>query len=75
MAAPARHSSTGGPSTPGMPRWVKVLVTIAVVLVLLFVIMQFTGLGGGHGPGRHLPSHGPGDSAATYAAAGHDQRS
>lgn len=39
-------------STTGAPRWVKVFLTIAVTLVLLFVLLQFVG-GGGHGPGRH----------------------
>lgn len=39
------------------PRWVKVFGIIAIVLVLLFLIMQLTG--GGHGPGRHIQSDGP----------------
>lgn len=38
------------------PRWVKVFGIIALILVLLFVIMIFTGVGGPHGPGRHIPS-------------------
>lgn len=41
-------------SPPGMPRWVKVPLIIIGILVLLFVILQLTGLGGEHGPGRHL---------------------
>lgn len=32
-------------STAGMPRWVKVLGIIIVVLVLVFVIMHLTGGG------------------------------
>jgi hypothetical protein len=44
-------------STPGnnddTPRWVKVSGIIGGVLVLLVVIMLFTG----HGPGRHMPSN------------------
>ncbi|MBI4496381.1 MAG: hypothetical protein HY689_00555 [Chloroflexi bacterium] len=46
-----------GPTVPypGTPRWVKVLGIIAIVLVLLVVVILFTGLGGQHGPGRHLP--------------------
>lgn len=40
----------------GTPRWVKVFGVIAVALILLFVVIQFTGVGGGHGPGRHTPS-------------------
>ena len=41
-------------SPPGTPRWVKVFGIITAVLILLFVGLQF--IGGGHGPGRHLPS-------------------
>jgi hypothetical protein len=37
----------------GMPRWVKVLGIIAVVLLLLLGIMML--IGGEHGPGRHTP--------------------
>ena len=44
------------------PRWVKVFGIIALVLVLLVVIMMFTGVGGDHGPGRHIPS---GDAVET----------
>lgn len=41
-------------SPPRTPRWVKVFAIIAIVLVLLFVILQFTG-GVNHGPRRHSP--------------------
>lgn len=41
-------------SPPSTPRWVKVFAIIAFVLVLLFVILQFTG-GVNHGPRRHSP--------------------
>jgi hypothetical protein len=41
------------PSTPG---WVKVLGIVIIVLTLLAVIILVTGIGGPHGPGRHLPS-------------------
>jgi hypothetical protein len=40
--------------TPPTPRWVKVFGIIAIVVVVLFVVLQF--IGGGHGPGRHLPA-------------------
>jgi len=40
---------------PGTPRWVKVFGIIVIVLVLLVGIIMFTGLGGEHGPGRHMP--------------------
>jgi hypothetical protein len=38
------------------PRWVKVAGIIALVLVLLIGIMFLTGIGGGHGPARHMPA-------------------
>lgn len=41
----------------GTPRWVKVFGIVVLVLVLLFVVVQVTGVGGPHGPGRHaLPA-------------------
>ena len=52
-------SEHGAPTRyPGTPRWVKVSGIIAIVLVLLVAAMMFTGVGGQHGPGRHLPSGG-----------------
>ena len=66
MADPPRHTAdhTDVEPDPGTatstphrrPRWVKVSGIIVGVLVLVFVILQITGLGpgaGGHGPGRH----------------------
>ncbi|TIS69601.1 MAG: hypothetical protein E5W92_01515 [Mesorhizobium sp.] len=44
------------PPYPGAPRWVKVTGSIAIVLVLLIIAVVFTGVGGPHGPGRHLQS-------------------
>ena len=46
------------PPYPGTPRWVKIAGIIAVVLVVLVSIIMLTGVGGGHGPGRHMPSGG-----------------
>lgn len=40
-------------STTGAPRWVKVTGIIVGVLILTFVVLQFVGPDGGHGPGRH----------------------
>lgn len=40
---------------PSTPRWVKVSGIIAIVLILLFVIINLTGIGGNHGPSRHMP--------------------
>lgn len=42
-------------ASPGTPRWVKMFGIIALVVILLFVTLKLTGLGGEHGPGRHLP--------------------
>ena len=39
---------------PSIPRWVKVSGIIVIALILLFVIMKLTGIGGNHGPGRHM---------------------
>jgi hypothetical protein len=40
------------------PRWVKVFGLAIIVLVLLAVIIIFTGVGGEHGPGRHMSGGG-----------------
>jgi hypothetical protein len=53
-------SSTGdetgvGPgrgATTGMPRWVKVFLIIAIVVVLAFVVSRILGVQ--HGPGLHM---------------------
>lgn len=53
----ADRASGVGPargSAPGMPRWVKVFLTVVLVVVVLVVILLLTG--GGHGPGRHMSS-------------------
>ncbi|MFC4003000.1 hypothetical protein ACFS2C_13580 [Prauserella oleivorans] len=47
-----RPSTSGTP--PRVPRWVKVSAIVVGILVLLVVIVKFAGLGGDHGPGRHL---------------------
>jgi hypothetical protein len=38
------------------PRWVKIFGIIALILILLIVVVLVTGLGGEHGPSRHIPS-------------------
>jgi hypothetical protein len=43
-----------GGSTPGMPRWVKTFGIIAAVLVVILLVMMVTGIGGPHGPWRHM---------------------
>ncbi len=64
---PATGDDTGarsdrGPTAvyPGTPRWMKVFGIIALVLILLVGIIMFTGIGGEHGPGRHMRSSDPG---------------
>ena len=37
-----------------MPRWVKIAAIVVGLLILLFVVLQLTGIGGEHGPGRHM---------------------
>ncbi|MDQ1012079.1 hypothetical protein QFZ82_006564 [Streptomyces sp. V4I23] len=39
---------------PKAPRWAKVSAVVVGVLILLAVIVKLTGLGGDHGPGRHM---------------------
>lgn len=38
----------------GTPRWVKISGIIVIGLVLLVIISIFSGVGGSHGPGRHM---------------------
>jgi len=45
-------------SPPRMPRWVKVAAIIVGVLVVVFVVLQLFGVGGNHGPGRHISGAG-----------------
>lgn len=49
------HGPQRDAAPPGMPRWVKVLATAFAGLLLLAVLLQVTGVGGDHGPGRHSP--------------------
>ena len=44
--------SENQPVPPPRPRWVKVSVILAGVLILLVVVLLL--VGGDHGPGRHL---------------------
>ncbi|MDQ4103424.1 MAG: hypothetical protein M3186_06855 [Actinomycetota bacterium] len=73
MADPARYPGIGEgadvrpgrASPPRMPLWVKVPAIIIGILVLLFVVLKLTGLGGKHGPGRHLPGGAPPTASVT----------
>ncbi|HBY94650.1 MAG: hypothetical protein M5U01_03475 [Ardenticatenaceae bacterium] len=55
-------------STYSTPRWVKVLGIIVLVVALLVVVVLVTGVGGPHGPGRHIPS---GETPPSSVIAGH----
>jgi hypothetical protein len=59
MADPSPYrdtdDDTGRPAT-GMPRWVKVFLIIAIVLILGFIITRILGVQ--HGPGLHTPPGG-----------------
>lgn len=55
-------------ATTSMPRWVKISLIIVAVLMLLFIVLKVTGLGGEHGPGRHL---GTGPTVSTSTTADH----
>lgn len=73
MAEQAPHSDdTGRESPPRMPRWVKAAVIIVGVVLALFVVLKLTGVGGAHGPGRHMSGPGtppPGQSLVTSSSA------
>lgn len=46
----------GGRRLPRRPRWVMVTAIVIGALVLLFLLLQLTGVAGQHGPGRHMSS-------------------
>jgi hypothetical protein len=50
---------------PGMPRWVKISGIVVGVLILLFLVLRLTGIGGDHGPGRHMSEPEPGSYGST----------
>ncbi len=50
------------------PRWVMVFGIIVLVLVLAVVVVLVTGIGGDHGPRRHLPPGGAVDTPAVALA-------
>jgi hypothetical protein len=56
------HAGPDCGSPTSTPRWAKVFGIVALALVLLSGILRFTGVGGHHGPGRHMPSGGAGDA-------------
>jgi hypothetical protein len=56
---------------PSTPRWVKLSGIIVIVLILLVIILKLTGIGGNHGPGRHLPGGNPAEQIKQEASGDH----
>lgn len=54
MAEPSPRSDADQGTPPRMPRWVKVAAITVGLLILVFLILQLTGIAGEHGPGRHM---------------------
>ena len=54
-----QQTGAGRDTPPGMPRWVKIAAMAVGVLILLFLILQLTGVAGQHGPGRHMSGSAP----------------
>ena len=40
---------------PGAPRWAKLMWVVALTIIVLLIVLLVAGIGGPHGPGRHLP--------------------
>jgi hypothetical protein len=53
--------------TTGTPRWVTGFGIVALILVVVFVVLQLVGVGGRHGPGRHAPG---GDTSTNAPSSG-----
>lgn len=49
-----RRAPMTEPQAYRTPRWVKVFGIVVLIIILLHSILTFTGIGGQHGPGRHL---------------------
>jgi hypothetical protein len=50
---PESGPDAGSDLPPGMPRWVKATAIVVGLLLLLFLVLQLTGIAGEHGPGMH----------------------
>jgi hypothetical protein len=57
-------------SPPRMPGWVKWSAIVIGILIVVFVVLQLTGLGGEHGPGRHKSPGGAGAPSVSVIEAG-----
>ena len=63
------------PAYPGTPRWVKAAAVVVGLLVVLVAAMLLAGLGGPHGPGRHLPQGSTGAPLSALAGIASSQGS
>lgn len=76
MSEPTRRSDTseataaGGGSTTGMPRWVKISLIVVGTLIAIFVFLQLIGVGGQHGPSRHIGPSGLGGQSSSSNVTG-----
>ncbi|MPY99809.1 MAG: hypothetical protein GEU97_17810 [Actinophytocola sp.] len=52
---PPPDGDPGQGAPPPVPRWVRISLIVVALLVALVVVLQLTGIGGDHGPGRHVP--------------------
>ena len=59
MSEPGPRSDAARQTPPGVPRWVKIAGIVVGVLLLVFLVLQLTGVAGQHGPGRHFSGPGP----------------
>ncbi|MEV4132827.1 hypothetical protein AB0J72_11765 [Dactylosporangium sp. NPDC049742] len=49
-----------------MPRWVKIVGAVGILLVVLLVVALLSG----HGPGRHMGGHAASAAVARHGGAG-----
>ena len=68
MTEPGRRTDADSETPPRMPRWVRMTLIVVGVLVVLFVVLRLTGVGGEHGPGRHLSGLGAPSVAVVVSA-------
>ena len=54
MAETPRTSDVDHETPPRMPRWVRVAAIVVGLLILTFLVLKLTGIGGDHGPSRHM---------------------
>ena len=47
-------SRSNDPTTYSTPKWVKTASIVAAVVVVVLIFVMLTGIGGSHGPWRHM---------------------